>query len=107
MRLIAKFVKALPVMEGETDRGHWMRGGMIVRTLDERETLVAFTAYGEDRVKRCSGFKVDDIIQVNFTPESREFGEKWYTDLRMLSASMLGQGVAPTGTDDERGGVRG
>lgn len=104
MKLIAKFVKALPVTEGETDRGRWMRGGMVVRTLDERETLVAFTAYGEDRVNRCSGFKVDDIIQVNFTPESREFGEKWFTDLRMLSVSMLGQGVAPAGNDDERGG---
>lgn len=104
MKLIAKFVEALQPTEGETDRGHWVRGGMVVRTLDERETLVAFTAFGEEKVKRCSEFRVDDIVQVNFTPESREFGDKWFTDLRVLSVSKLGQGVAPAKTDEERGG---
>lgn len=106
MKLIAKFVKALQPTEGETDRGHWVRGGMVVRTLDGLETLVAFTAFGEEKVKRCSGFKVDDIIQVNFAPESREFGGKWFTDLRMMSVSVLGKGVAPAGTSDEEGGER-
>lgn len=100
MKLIAKFVKDLPVTEGETDRGHWMRGGMVVRTLDERETLVAFTAFGEEKTVLCGMFKMDDIVQINFMPESREFGDKWFTDLRLLSVHQLGTGVQKGGSND-------
>ena len=81
------------MVSGETDRGSWYRGGMIVRTLDEREQLVAFTAFGEDKCKQCAALLVDDVVQVNFTPESREFGDKWYTDLRMTSVQVVGVAV--------------
>lgn len=93
MRLIAKFVKALDVISGETERGTWCRGGMVVRTLDDREQLVAFTAFGEEKCNACAALKIDDIIQVSFQPESREFGEKWFTDLRLISVHLVGAGV--------------
>ena len=105
MRLIAKFVKSLDRVEGETDRGAWVRGGMVVRTIGDNERLVALTTLGEDKTKLAQSFKTDDIVEVDFVPESREFGEKWFTDLRLLSAKMLGQ--AATGTTDcsEKGGA--
>lgn len=93
MRLIAKFVKALDTVSGESDRGSWCRGGMVVRTLDDREQLVAFTAFGEEKCAKCKALKVDDIVTVTFQPESREFGDKWYTDLRLLGVALVGQGV--------------
>ena len=90
MRLIAKFVKSLDKVEGETDRGAWVRGGMVVRTIGDNERLVALTTFGEDKTKLTQSFKTDDIVEVNFVPESREFGEKWFTDLRLISARTLG-----------------
>lgn len=93
MRLIAKFVKSLDVVSGETERGQWCRGGMVVRTLDDREQLVAFTAFGEEKCNACSALKIDDIVQVSFVPESREFGERWFTDLRIISVQLVGAGV--------------
>lgn len=95
MRLIAKFVKSLDVISGETERGTWCRGGMVVRTLDDREQLVAFIAFGDEKCKMCAALKTDDIVQVTFVLESREFGEKWFTDLRILSVTLVGAGVAP------------
>lgn len=91
MKLIAKFVKALDVQTGETDRGQWQRGGMVVRTIGDNERLVALTAFGEEKAKLCSTFKMGDIVEVSFSPESREFGEKWFTDLRLIKAQLLGQ----------------
>lgn len=93
MRLIAKFVRSLDVVSGETERGTWCRGGMVVRTLDDREQLVAFTAFGDEKCKMCAALKTDDIVQVTFALESREFGEKWFTDLRILSVTLVGAGV--------------
>ena len=90
MRLIAKFVKSLDRVEGENDHGAWVRGGMVVRTIGDNERLVALTTFGEDKTKLTQSFKTDDIVEVNFVPESREFGEKWFTDLRLISAKTLG-----------------
>lgn len=90
MRLIAKFVKALPTVAGETDRGAWLRGGMVVRTIGDNERLVALTSFGEDKTTLCGQFNTDDIVEVGFVPESREFGGKWFTDLRLLSCKRLG-----------------
>lgn len=95
MKLIAKFVKALDIVSGETDRGSWQRGGMVVRTIGDNERLVAVTAFGEEKVQQCQQFKVDDIVQVDFVPESREFGEKWFTDLRLIRVNLLGSQPQP------------
>lgn len=90
MRLIAKFVKTLDKVEGETDRGAWVRGGMVVRTIGDNERLVALTSFGEDKTALCSQFNTDDIVEIGFVPESREFGGKWFTGLRLLSCKRLG-----------------
>lgn len=102
MKLIAKFVKALDVISGMTDRGEWKRGGMVLRTIGDNERLVAVTAFGESKVAMCGLFKTDDVVQVDFAPESREFGDKWFTDLRLIHAQILGG--APT--NQQEGGAK-
>lgn len=91
MKLIAKFVKSLDAVSGETDRGQWVRGGMVVRTFGDNEKLVALTAFGEEKMKLTQQFCTDDVVEVDFVPESREFGEKWFTDLRLIRCKLLGQ----------------
>ena len=100
MKLIAKFVKALDVVSGETDRGQWQRGGMVVRTFGDNEKLVVITAFGNDKCAQLQQFNVDDVVEVDYVPESREFGEKWFTDLRLIRVKLLGQLPAET----EKGG---
>lgn len=89
--MIVKFVKSLDQISGETDRGQWTRGGMVVRTMGDNERLVALTAFGEEKAELCSSFETDDVLQVDFCPESREFNGKWFTDLRLIRAQLLGQ----------------
>lgn len=91
MKLIAKFVKSLDTVSGETDRGQWTRGGMVVRTMGDNERLVVLTAFGEEKAALCTSFATDDVLQVDFSPESREFNGKWFTDLRLIRAQLLGQ----------------
>lgn len=100
MKLIAKFVKSLDAVSGETDRGQWVRGGMVVRTFGDNEKLVALTAFGEEKVKLTQGFNIDDVVEVDFVPESREFSDKWFTDLRLIRCKLLGQAA----TKAEEGG---
>lgn len=102
MKLIAKFVKSLDAVSGETDHGQWVRGGMVVRTFGDNEKLVALTAFGEEKVKLTQQFCTDDVVEVDFVPESREFGEKWFTDLRLVRAKLLGYSTR----DYEEGGAK-
>ncbi|MCR5588028.1 MAG: DUF3127 domain-containing protein [Bacteroidales bacterium] len=64
------FIKALPVTEGDSQRGHWYRGGFIIK-------------FGEELIKP------DTLISVNYQPESREFNGRWYTELRCFSISQI------------------
>lgn len=100
MKLIAKFVKSLDAVSGETDRGQWVRGGMVVRTFGDNEKLVAITAFGEEKMKLTQQFHIDDVVEVDFVPESREFSDKWFTDLRLIRCKLLGQAA----TKAEEGG---
>ena len=97
MKLIAKFVKSLDAVSGETDRGQWVRGGMVVRTFGDNEKLVAVTAFGEDKVKLTQQFQIDDVVEIDFVPESREFSDKWFTDLRLIRCKLLGYSTTPAG----------
>lgn len=100
MRLIAKFVKTLDKVEGESTNGAWVRGGMVVRTIGDNERLVALTSYGEDKTSLCGQFNTDDIVEVGFVPESREFNGKWYTDLRLISCKQLGMATGKEVSND-------
>lgn len=102
MKMIAKFVKTIDVISGMTDRGEWQRGGMVLRTIGDNERLVAVTSFGENKVALCQQFKTDDVVQVDFAPESREINGRWFTDLRLIRAQLLSG--APT--NQQEGGVK-
>lgn len=91
-----KFVQNLPTTEGESQRGHWMRGGFVIEYGEEYPRKAAFTTFGEDKVNQHKNIPAGMPVQVKFSPESREFNEKWYTDLRAISITPMVSGAVPT-----------
>lgn len=83
--------QVLPTVEGESARGHWIRGSFVVETEGDYPTKVMFTCFGEERVNAVQGLAIGKKIQVTFTPESREFNDRWYTDLRVSKIETLAQ----------------
>ena len=71
MEITGKLIQLLPNVEGESARGHWVRGGFVIET-------------GDDYPRK-----------VTFTPESREFNERWYTDLRASRVQPFVPGQMP------------
>lgn len=84
-QLTGKFVNALSIVEGETNGRAWMRGGFIVETLADQPKTVMMTLFGEERIRLMNGLRAGDIIVVEYAPESRQVGDRWYTDLRCYS----------------------
>lgn len=84
MDISGKLVKILPEVRGESQRGPWVRGGFVIETDDMYPKLVAFTLFGEDRLAMINGIQMNSVVTVTFAPESREYNERWYTDLRCI-----------------------
>lgn len=82
MEISGKLIKILQEVRGESARGPWVRGGFVIETDGEYPRQVAFTTFGEDRLAMVAGIALNSPVIVTFTPESREYQERWYTDLR-------------------------
>ena len=81
-QLSGKIIQVFPLVSGETEKGEWCRGGFVVQTMETPSVTVAFSLFGEKRVKMLEGLKVGDTVIVEYRPESREYAGKWFTDLQ-------------------------
>lgn len=80
------FSKALPTVDGESASGkYWIRGGFVLTTEEEKPSDIAFGAFGEERVNAIKAVAVGTPVTVRFAIDSREFNEKWYTNLNCIS----------------------
>lgn len=95
MEITGKLIQILPDVQGESARGPWIRGGFVIETGDDYPRKVAFTAFGEERVAMVKNIPMGQLVQVTFNPESREFNEKWYTDLRCTRVQPFASGQMP------------
>lgn len=84
-QLTGKFVKALEPVEGENERGRWIRSVFVVETHDMPSRTVALTLFGERRQALVQNLRPGMTVICEYMPESREFGDKWFTDLQCYS----------------------
>lgn len=84
MEIIGRIIELLPIVSGETDRGEWTRGGIVVETLtDFPVTLqldLADKRLEEFRQKFPSPLGI--IVKARFGISSRKIGDKWFTNAR-------------------------
>lgn len=96
MDITGKLIKILQEVRGESQRGPWVRGGFVIETEDTYPRQVAFTLFGEDRLAMLNSLVMNAPVVVTFSPESREFNERWYTDLRCIRVVPInGAALAP------------
>jgi hypothetical protein len=89
--IVGKIIKFLPKVEGESSRGPWVKGGIVIEYGDEYPTNAAFTIFGEQKLQACAGLKEGMEVTVNYNPQSREYNDRWYTDLQCMSIYPVAQ----------------
>lgn len=80
-KVIAHFEK----VEGENEKGTWVRGGVLIQTMDDRSRTLAVKAFGAERVAQLENLNSGEVVVLEYRPESREFNGQWYTDLYCTS----------------------
>ncbi len=81
LELIGKLIKVLPMQSGVSSRGNWSKQDFVIETQEQYPRKVCISAWGE-RVNELTSVKEGDLLRVSFNVESREFNERWYTDVR-------------------------
>ena len=79
-----KLIKTLPEVTGEGKNGTWVKVDFVIETFGEYPKTVCFTAWG-DYADTAKNTAIGTVINVKFSPESREYNERWYTELRAYS----------------------
>ena len=95
MDISGRLIKVLPEVRGESQRGPWVKGGFVIETDDTYPRQVAFTMFGEDRLAQLAQVSMNSPVLVTFSPESREYNERWYTDLRCIRIGPFSGAATP------------
>ena len=98
MEVIGKIIHVLPLQSGTSQAGNqWKKQEYVLETEDAYPKKVCFDFFG-DRVDQFP-LAIGDRVRLNFDIESREFNERWYTDIRAWRAEPAnpadGQPVPP------------
>ena len=90
MEIIGKLSKKLQEQNGESQRGLWVKMEFVIETQEQFPKQVCFSLWGEDKVAVVRNMQLGAEMKVYFTPESKEFNGRWYTDLRCFRIDALG-----------------
>lgn len=105
MELEGKIIRELKLEEGTSKAGNpWKKKGWVLETLGQYPRTVKFDVFG-DRALTMT-FEVGKTYAVSVDAQSREWNERWYTDLTAYASRLLdvagGQapqpGMNPMGT---------
>lgn len=91
LELEGRIKTKLPVQGGTSARGAWTRQDFVLEYQDGNYPAdVCFTAWGQDKVDELARFQAGDTVRVSFNVRAREYGGRWYNDLRIWRISAPG-----------------
>lgn len=104
-QVTGKYVRPLPMVEGETANGYWCRCGFVIMVGDEYPRTLAFTLFGQDRIHMADGLIAGQTVIVDYQPESRIIDDRAFTDLKCLRVSVMARYEQPAAQVDAQAAV--
>lgn len=96
-QISGKFLKMMPKTEGEKDGKEWVRTQFAIMSMDTNPKMVAFDVFGHDKVAVVETLQTGNTVMVDYAPESREFNEKFYTNLQCIRIMVASKVEVPGG----------
>jgi len=100
LEIEGKVVNVLQEQTGEGRNGKWVKQDFVIETSDQYPKKVCFTTWG-DKAADVKKLNVGDSLLVSFNVESREYNQKWYTDLKAWKIVKNTQGNKSQPTQNE------
>ena len=96
--ITGKIVKVMPEQSGAGKKGTWVKQEFVIETAEQYPKKICCSAWG-DKVETLRSFSEGDVVKVSFNLESREYNERWYTDVRAWKIEPMGSGTGSSEPD--------
>ena len=80
MEISGKIIAVLPQATGQGKNGMWRSQDYVLETADQYPKKVCFNLFN-DKIDQFP-MAIDDVVNVSFDVESREYNGRWYTDVK-------------------------
>jgi hypothetical protein len=87
MDLSGKIIGLLPLQTGQGKNGVWKKQEYILETQTQYPKKVCFSLWGD---KIDESIKEGDLVNISFDIESREYNQRWYTEVRAWKIAKQG-----------------
>ena len=91
LEITGKLYKVLAEQTGSGKNGNWVKQEFVIETTEQYPKKICCSAWG-DKVAALKGLQPGDMIKVSFNVESREYNERWYTDIRAWKIDPISGG---------------
>lgn len=82
LEIIGKIHSKLDIQNGVSARGNWSKQEFIIETQEQYPRKVCMNVWGVDKVEELTRYNIGDTVKASVNIESREFNNRWYTDVR-------------------------
>jgi hypothetical protein len=94
LEITGKLYKILAEQTGSGKNGNWVKQEFVIETTEQYPKKICCSAWG-DKVGSLKSLQPGDMLKVSFNLESREYNERWYTDIRAWKIETIsGSGAA-------------
>ncbi|PWK20245.1 uncharacterized protein DUF3127 [Arcicella aurantiaca] len=96
-------IKVLPEVTGQGKNGVWVKQDFVLETEEQYPKKACFTAWG-DKASDLKTYSLGEKLRISFSVESREYNERWYTDLKAYRIeSASGASSSPAAASASQG----
>ena len=88
MEVTGKIVKVLPLQTGEGKNGQWKKQEFVIETEGKYPKKICIQSFNEK--VDPSLLTIGTMLNVQIEVESREYNEKWFTNVSAWKAEVVG-----------------
>ena len=97
LEVSGKVFKILNEQKGTSAGGKdWVKQDFVIETEDQYPKKIAITAMGDKIVPAVKGLKLEQLVTVHINIESREYQDKWFSNVNAWRIDKLDGNSAPT-----------
>ena len=89
LEITGKLIQLMPLETGEGRNGPWKKQTFIIEYMDGSYAKKVHMVVWGDKMNVLSGIREGAELKVSFNAESREYNQRWYTDLKAWKIEVL------------------
>lgn len=98
LEVTGTLVKVLAEQSGTGKNGTWVKQEFVIETTEQYPKKICISAWG-DKAAIVKNFNPGDQLKVAFNLESREYNERWYTDVRAWRIDAVSKSAPSPASD--------